>query len=585
MCYLKTVLFVLIIQSIGNISSEIPDEPPNIVVILADDLGWNDFGIHGSNQIPTPNIDALGYNGVILDKFYTQQTCTPSRAALLTGKYPMRLGLQGTPIDAGENRSLPLDTPTMAEQLKKLGYSTHLVGKWHLGAACKEHTPTKRGFDTHFGYWNGYVGYFSYEINVSQPIDTTKNFSGFDLHDALSPQWAYQGQYATELFTKKSLEVIDKHDVSKPMFLMLSHLAGHTGHDGTELGVPNKTRTDEKYSYIKDGGRRNLADVVNILDWSVGEVVKKLSDRGMLENSIVLFFSDNGAQTHGLFQNFASSWPFRGLKFTLFEGGVRGTGVMYSPLFKKQSYVNRQLIHITDLLPTFYRAAGGNVEDLGNIDGIDQWDAISKNEPTNRSTILISIDDLNGYSGILGYDGRYKLLNGSFKDGIYSDYFSESYRGPENPPYDISSVMKSNVNVAIQKLRENNPLAPATIKDLRKQVTLNSCRPANNTEVFTCNDMCLFDVYSDPCETTNIINDPSKERIVQNLKRKLNRYLSKIVPAANKKVDMLSDPKNFNNTWTPWLICDEKKQIYKYGWAEFYRNPFIALFKFISLYL
>lgn len=120
------------------------------------------MGFRGSNQSSTPNIDALAYNGIVLDRFYTQQSCTPSRAALLTGKYPFKIGMQGIPIIAGENRFLPAHIPTLPEKLKELGYSTHLIGKWHVGASLKKVTPTQRGFDTHFGYWHGYIGYFDY---------------------------------------------------------------------------------------------------------------------------------------------------------------------------------------------------------------------------------------------------------------------------------------------------------------------------------------------------------------------------------------------------------------------------------------
>lgn len=124
--------------------------------------GWNDVSFHGSNQIPTPNIDALAYNGIILNKFYTQQTCTPSRAALLTGNYPMRSGYQGHPLKAGENRTL--DMPIMPEHFKNLGYKTYLVGKWHLGHPYKRSLPTSKGFDYHFGHYNGYIGYFDKTI-------------------------------------------------------------------------------------------------------------------------------------------------------------------------------------------------------------------------------------------------------------------------------------------------------------------------------------------------------------------------------------------------------------------------------------
>lgn len=550
----RTNLAVLLCLLLNVVYTE-KRKPPNIIIILADDVGWNDISLHGSSQIPTPNIDALGYNGVILDKFYTQQTCTPSRAALLTGTYPIKLGLQGIPLNAGENRSLPQHTPTLAERLKELGYSNHLVGKWHLGAACKEHTPTKRGFDTHFGYWSGFVGYFNYEVSAPSPLDPKQNFTGFDLRDNFTPQWGLKGQYATELFTKKSVEIIKKHKDETPLFLMLSHLAGHTGYNGTELGVPDVDAANKKYSYIESIERRSYADLVNIMDQSVGEIVEALSDKGMLENSIVLFFSDNGAQTEGLYQNFGSSWPFRGLKFTLFEGGVRGTGVLYSPLLKNKKYVNRQLIHITDFLPTFYSAAGGNVSNLGDIDGIDQWEVISGNVSTKRTEILINIDEESGYSGVLGYGGRYKLLNGSFSNGLYNGYYGDSGRNSTDPSYNITNVLNSPTNLAINKLTIK-PLEKTTIEKLRKEIDIGSgsCRSINR--LYLCNDLCLFDLYVDPCETENLINDKNLRDVVKDLNKKYLSYLKEVVPEGSHNVDPESDPKRFNGTWEYWLKCD-----------------------------
>ncbi|XP_057664046.1 arylsulfatase B-like [Diorhabda carinulata] len=543
---------VILLCFISNVVYTEKTTSPNIVIILADDVGWNDFGLHGSSQIPTPNIDALGYNGVILDKFYTQQTCTPSRAALLTGNYPMRLGLQGIPLNAGENRHLPLQTPTLPEKLKELGYINHLVGKWHLGAACSEYTPTKRGFDTHFGYWNGYVGYFNYEISVPDPLDPKRNFTGFDLHDNFTPKWELKGQYATDLFTKKSLEIIKNHRVEKPLFLMLAHLAGHTGYDGIELGVPDAVTANRKYHYIKSIERRSYADLVNIMDSSVGEIVGALSEKKMLQNTVILFFSDNGAQTEGLYQNFGSSWPFRGLKFTLFEGGVRGTGVLYSPLLKKKNYVNRRLIHVTDFLPTFYRVAGGDVDKLGNIDGIDQWDTISGNAPTNRTEILINIDETSGYSGVIGYGGRYKLLNGSFSNGLYNGYYGDSGRNLEDPSYNYSSVINSPTNLAIEKLT-NRSLNRSIIDELRRKIDLGSCRSMNR--LYLCDDLCLFDLYIDPCETTNLIDDGNLRGVVGKLYGKLSVYMKDVVPDVSHRIDPDSDPKRFNGTWSCWSKC------------------------------
>lgn len=139
------------------------------------------MGFRGSNQSVTPNIDALAYNGVILDRFYTQQSCTPSRAALLTGKYPSKIGMQGIPITAGENRFLPRNVATLPERLKGLGYKTCLVGKWHLGASYRAVTPSERGFDEHFGYWHGYIGYFDYfaasKYKVQQKVKILTKFN------------------------------------------------------------------------------------------------------------------------------------------------------------------------------------------------------------------------------------------------------------------------------------------------------------------------------------------------------------------------------------------------------------------------
>ncbi|XP_018562425.1 arylsulfatase B-like [Anoplophora glabripennis] len=526
---------------------------PHIVIILGDDIGWNDFGLHGSNQFPTPNIDALGYNGVILDKYYTQQTCSPSRAALLTGNYPIRSGLQGTPLQAGENRYIPLDMAILPERLKQLGYRTHMVGKWHLGFAYERVTPTGRGFDTHFGYWNGYVGYFDYTITSPVLPDNVTRFTGFDLHHNLLPQYQFAGRYATELFANQSLEIIDRHNTDEPLFLLVTHLAAHTGRNGTELGVPNITRTNQIYNYIRVPQRRRYADVVNIMDNTVGQIVNKLAQKDMLRNSIILFFSDNGAQSVGLFQNYGSSWPFRGLKFTLFEGGVRGSAVLYSPLLEKRGYINKQLIHVSDWLPTLYHAAGGDVRDLGNIDGINQWDVISKNLTTTRTEILLNIDEFENQSGILGYEGRYKLVNGTYRNGLYDQYYGETGRGPENPPYNIQLIINSLANQAIQTIGDQSPLFPQDIFNMRRLLDMSWCRDRNFTPNFVCRGFCLFDIYSDPCETTNIVNNPIYSDVFQNLQARLSEFYRQLVPQTNQPIDPRSNPRRANNTWWNWL--------------------------------
>ncbi|KAJ3648882.1 hypothetical protein Zmor_020651 [Zophobas morio] len=524
---------------------------PHIIIIMADDLGRNDVGFHGSNQIPTPNIDALAYNGIILDKFYTQYACTPSRAALLTGNYPLRYGIHGSPIRAGQNRSLPEDVTTMPEHLKKLGYKTHLVGKWHLGAAYKKSTPLRRGFDTHFGYWHGFVGYFDYTAIYELTNET--NAKGLDVHDGFQPVWSAQGKYATELFTEKAVEVIDGHDGDEPLFLFLAHLAPHTGTDGTELGVPNSTLSNIKYEYIKDPRRRLYADVVNLMDESVGKVVEKLSDKNMLQNSIILFLSDNGAQTVGVYENSGSNWPLRGLKLSEFEGGVRAAAAIFSPLFEKSGYVNKELIHLTDLLPTFFVAAGGDPETLGTIDGINQWDTLSKNLSTNRTEVLLNINEVENASAIITNSGRYKFLQGTYNSGSYDHHYGDGGRGPEVPPFSVSTILESSTYEAIRGL-VTAPLTNDKVKELRAQTDLSWCRNDNETYPMDCRKGCLFNLDEDPCEITNIIE--TEKEIEGKLRGRLDDFKKVMVPQPEEVFDEASNPIFYNNTWCTWLDDD-----------------------------
>ncbi|KAL2724742.1 arylsulfatase B-like isoform X2 [Vespula maculifrons] len=229
-------------------------QKPNIIVIIADDMGWNDVSFHGSNQIPTPNIDALAYNGVILNSHYVSPLCTPSRATLLTGKYPTRLGLQHSVLLHAEPRGLPLNETLLPQYLKKAGYVTHAVGKWHLGYYKKVYTPTYRGFDTFFGYYNGLQDYYTHNsADLSEP----NALEGFDMRRNLSIAWDTLNKYSTDLFTEESVRLINSHDTKDPMFLYLAHLAPHSGNSNDLLQAPDEEIA--KFGYINDPERRIYA--------------------------------------------------------------------------------------------------------------------------------------------------------------------------------------------------------------------------------------------------------------------------------------------------------------------------------------
>lgn len=283
--------------------------PPHIVMIIADDMGWNDVSFHGSDQIPTPNIDALAFNGVTLNSHYVSALCSPSRSALLTGRLPIHTGMQHLVILEAEPRGLDLREKLLPEYLKEYGqYSTHLVGKWHQGFHRAEYTPTYRGFDSHFGYWQGLQDYYTHDVDSSY---ASEGFRGFDMRRNMSVARDTRGHYSTDLFTDEAVRLIDSHDSRKPMFLCLAHLAPHSANDQDPLQAPDEEIA--KFTHILDPQRRIYAAMMSRLDQSVGQVMQALRRTRMLDNSIVVFMADNGAATQGMHSNRGSNYPLRGV--------------------------------------------------------------------------------------------------------------------------------------------------------------------------------------------------------------------------------------------------------------------------------
>ncbi|KAH9363628.1 hypothetical protein HPB48_004149 [Haemaphysalis longicornis] len=311
---------------------------PHIVFIITDDMGWADTSLVGSSQIPTPNLDALAANGRLLSQYYTLPQCTPSRSALMTGLYPIRLGLQFNVYAPSEKGGLNVSVPTIAERLKSLGYQTHALGKWHLGYSSIVYTPRRRGFDTFFGSYNEATNYFN-------PLYNFYNHCGVDLWDNEDPVRDTGGAYSTHLLAGRAIDIISNHDSSKTV----------------DMTTDAPERNLEKFPYIGDRNRTLLAGTVDVVDESIGRVVKALYDRGMLSNTVIVFTSDNGGSPFGIFSNTGSNWPLRGSKGTLWEGGIRVPAVVWSPLLprdKDQGVVLPQLVHVVDWLPTLYSAAG-----------------------------------------------------------------------------------------------------------------------------------------------------------------------------------------------------------------------------------
>ncbi|GIY87998.1 arylsulfatase B [Caerostris extrusa] len=499
---------------------------------------------------PPPNIDALALNGLTLQNYYGEWLCTPSRAALLTGRYPIRYGLQHSVFLGGEASGLPLNEVILPQYLKQLGYKTHMVGKWHLGYQTKEYTPTYRGFDSFLGYWNGFIDYYDhtyYERLIEIP--NRKSFLGVDFHNGTSPVTDAQGRYATHVFTEAAENIIRDHDLSKPLFLYLAQIAPHSGNSYQFMQAPSEDIS--KFKYINDINRRIHAAVVSGLDQSVGAVFRALYKRDMLENTVFLFVSDNGGDIDLSRGGYGSNYPLRGVKYTQWEGGIRVPAVIWSPLLKlDKPRVSHQLMHVTDWLPTLYSGVlGRKLSDLGPIDGFDMWDSLLDGCSSPRNQALQNLDTVDGTSAFRL--GDFKIVNGSRNAG-YQTWFGpsglENFDGPTNYKWVFKDgSIVGEILMEMGMWIANNP------KDVYKKLRITCEQPPPET-AYNCDPNkkpCLFNISADPCEYVNLADDHPE--VVEQMMGIVLKYKAEAVKSQSKSPDRKADPMCHQHQYVTWL--------------------------------
>ena len=318
---------VFTILSNTNIYSQ---EQPNILVILADDLGYADLGFTGSKDIQTPNLDKLANSGVIMKNGYvTHPYCGPSRAGLITGRYQARFGLEinltNSPFDM--YNGLPLTEQTFADRLQKSGYETGVIGKWHLGGSDTFH-PNNRGFDYFYGFLSGGHSYFPENVKTNMPLINPKdNKPHYSANEGSywpltrNNQAAEFNEYLTTALSKDAANFVSKAE--KPFCLYLAYNAPHH-----PLEAPQETI--DKYNHIKDKKRRTYAAMVDELDQGIGIVVESLRKSGKLDNTLIFFLSDNGGPiTNG--ENIANNGNFKEGKGSMYEGGCHVPFILHWP--------------------------------------------------------------------------------------------------------------------------------------------------------------------------------------------------------------------------------------------------------------
>lgn len=330
---------------------------PNVIIVVADDLGYGDVGFHGSD-IKTPNLDRLANEGVRLEQFYACPMCSPTRAGLLTGRYPLRFGLMRSVIPPQREFGIPEDEVTMAEMMEKAGYKYRgVIGKWHLGHRQQKWLPLNQGFTYHEGCYNGAVDYFDQKREGEK--DWHQNFSVSEK----------QG-YTTDLIGQASVDFIRSVPTSEPFFLYVPFTAPHSPFQAKDTDL-------QKYP-DRTGVRKTYAAMVDCMDQNIGKILDCLKERGQLENTFILFFSDNGGV-----EKAGDNGPLKGFKLTPYQGGINVAAAACWPDGGiSGGRIIKSLMGYIDVLPTLSEVVG--YETGQTLDGKSFLPALQGREPDNR---------------------------------------------------------------------------------------------------------------------------------------------------------------------------------------------------------
>lgn len=387
--FITRLLGLVVFLSEGSQATD-PERPdrPNVIVLLADDLGYGELGCQGNPEIPTPNIDSIAAGGIRFTAGYvTAAYCSPSRAGLMTGRFPTRFGYEFNPIGARNEEpgcGLPTSEWTLAQHLHNAGYTTGLVGKWHLGGSAP-YNPLRRGFDEFFGFMHEghffvpppYRGVTTMLRRKTLPdgaqgrwidgnlVYTTHMGHDEPAYDADNPilrggQPVEEHEYLTDALTREAVDFIGRHQ-RKPFFLYLAYNAVHSPLQGADAYMA-------RFGHIDDIHRRIFAAMLGNLDDSVGAVLAKLRETGLEEDTLVFFLSDNGGPTRELT---SSNLPLRGEKGDVYEGGIRVPFMVQWKGRLPEGQVFEDPVIALDIFGTAAAVAGAPLPKNRPIDGVD----------------------------------------------------------------------------------------------------------------------------------------------------------------------------------------------------------------------
>lgn len=558
-------------------------KPPHIVFMLVDDLGWNDMGFHDQfGQIRSPKIDALRNQSIKLDQYYVYRFCSPTRSTIMTGRYPWHLGQHTTqnlnPMP-GIACGINLKYKFIAELLKeKANYTTWALGKWHLGFLTNEYTPTHRGFERYLGYYSGAEAHFTHEKKGTGD-DVSKSLTAYDLANntcenvapCLGPVGNASSVYSSYLYGNETLRMLEQHDPNQPLYIYLAWNNVHS---------PNQAPQNylDVHKDISNKGRQGLAAMVSALDDQLTAVVDKFKEKGMWDNTILVFSTDNGGNLGGSGINY----PLRGGKYTFWQGGVRGLGFVAGGLVPQhlRGSTWEGSVHVADWYATFTALAGVDTSDSGllPVDGIDVSKALLSGGPSPRQEVVIQIVSNSSRNDHAlpppHYCQELKGTNahqhcrppGSGKYG-----YSVADGGPSS---DSSSVGLS-CGVIIQGKWKfiwgypgwrndawNGWIKPEELEKVSfAAVDDESDLTSNNMNLCNITSPCLFDIFSDPTEHHDVaaenhhVVSKMKDRVLELLKGEVTLADSGLCPTdtgtnPDPKMTQLARQTGF---WEPWL--------------------------------
>ena len=502
-------------------------QPKHILFLIADDLGFNDISLHSTpTQIPTPNIDALfteGAGGVHLANYHVQSVCSPSRSSFLSGRHVIHTGIF-MPFSQGTNDHLRTDVSLLPQYLQRCcNYSSHLVGKYHLGQNTMATLPTSRGFESHRGYLSGAEDYVTHETT-----------GAFDFSDNLRPAVEYNGSFSTRVFTNRAIDIISDFGVGgtragESMFLYLAYQNVHW-----PLEAPPEYFAKFEGKTNGNAERQWVCAMASFLDDGIGNVTKALKAHGLWNDTLIVFTADNGGPTNGNEGTESNNFPLRGGKNTLYEGGTRVNGIVRGAGIATTGYSSVAKIHATDWLPTLVRAASGrNWTDfilptepaylLG--DGLDVWDALSTGAESARNWVLLETHPRNATDRVHGD----ALIVGDMKILRWQNAPAQEHGwwpAPGQPPASTRYFFEC---------------GPAPTFNVSQRCSIAS-------------GWCLFNVSRDPCEHDDLA--AAFPDVVATMVERLGAFMdTAVAPETGQGCDPIKAPLDGTATLA-WQPCD-----------------------------